>query len=515
MKNLGVVALGLMISVLVSLPTFAADITVNDNCSLPDAIKAANVDEQAGGCPAGDGVDVIALTADVRLQSALPLINSDLTIEGNGHSIVGSGRTHIFGIGKRGNLTIDAARIYNGTSAWGGAFGNFGDLVITNSIVANNSASEGGAIGNEGILSIRNSVFSGNTADTTAGAIHSVDGTVTVTRSAFIDNSTLDGGGAIHVLWGTLNVSASTFIRNTASSNWERGGGAIFLDDGAMEITSSVFYNNVVAHEGGAVYINDGSATIASSTFSSNRSRNNGGAIYDDEGPLLVASSTFIDNQSDASGGAIYDYYGNETFIRNSTFVNNRAKKSGGAIAKARRSGSIANVTMVDNSASQGGGLYKSSEYSNNLPVFNSIIAGSERGGDCFGRLDQNVANLIEDGSCFADFSGDPMLSELIEPEKGAPAYFVPLDGSPVIDAGDRSSCLKIDQLGTQRIQGDGCDIGAIEIPKKGTELTSTASEIISAINEGIDVSLSIEFDILPPPIAQEILTIIEGMLGG
>lgn len=496
-------------------PALAAEIYVDDNCSLRDAIGAANRDTTAKGCRAGDGVDMIILTSDIQLESALPLINSEIVVEGNGHAIVGSGNTHIFGIGKNGHLTINAARINNGNTAWGGAFGNFGQLVISNSVVSENAASEGGAIGNEGELTVVNSIFTNNAAETRGGAIQSLGGQVTVANSAFIANTAVDGGGAIHVLLGDFDVSTSVFYGNAAFSSWERGGGAIFHDDGVLNVLESVFINNTVNHQGGAVYVNDGSAIIKSSSFSNNFAKDSGGAIHNDEGPVLIVGNTFAYNESETDGGALWDYYGDQTHIVNSTFLGNKAAENGGAIAKARRTGVIAHVTMVGNSANQGGGLFKSAEYLNDLSLYNSIIAGSVRGGDCFGRLDENVGNHIEDGSCFAEYSGDPMLDELFEPENGSPAFFLPLDGSPVIDVGNRRYCEDTDQLGTKRIQGDGCDIGSVEIPQEGLTAMRSTADIISAINEGVDISLSINFEVLPPPILREILTIVEETLSG
>lgn len=74
----------------------AADITVDADCSLADAITAANTDTAANGCPAGDGADTITLSGDVALEAALPHITSDITVEGAGFTINGNGRHRIF-----------------------------------------------------------------------------------------------------------------------------------------------------------------------------------------------------------------------------------------------------------------------------------------------------------------------------------------------------------------------------------------------------------------------------------
>ena len=43
----------------------AASITVNDSCSLADAIAAANTNRTKGGCPAGSGADTISLSGNI------------------------------------------------------------------------------------------------------------------------------------------------------------------------------------------------------------------------------------------------------------------------------------------------------------------------------------------------------------------------------------------------------------------------------------------------------------------
>ena len=42
--------------------TFVDDVTPNGNCTLREAIQAANTDAAVDGCPAGSGTDVIDLT---------------------------------------------------------------------------------------------------------------------------------------------------------------------------------------------------------------------------------------------------------------------------------------------------------------------------------------------------------------------------------------------------------------------------------------------------------------------
>ena len=73
--------------------------------------------------------------------------------------------------------------------------------------------------------------------------------------------------------------------------------------------------------------------------------------------------------------------------------------------------------------------------------------------------MNENIGNLIKDGSCAPAASGDPMVAE----KTGSPAYYALLDGSPALDAANARFCPEADQIGTPRPQGGGCDIGAFE----------------------------------------------------
>ena len=71
----------------VSAATINVDGTV---CTLSNAITAANTDTEVAGCVAGEGDDVLELDtagSPFTLTSALPAINSVVTINGNDSTI--------------------------------------------------------------------------------------------------------------------------------------------------------------------------------------------------------------------------------------------------------------------------------------------------------------------------------------------------------------------------------------------------------------------------------------------
>ena len=489
---------------LFALPVYAADIRLSSSCTLADAIIAANHDRAEGDCPAGRGADTIILSQDITLDGSLPKITSDITIEGNGYTISGDNRYRIF-YNDGGALTIKNLTMTKGDVE--------GDIIrnADDTLKATADQPFGGAILNwQGTLSIVNSRFSDNLAEYDGGAIYSRDGTLSISDSAFSDNLADDNGGAIYNSNGTLSIVNSAFSRNLADENggaiYNRGGelsisdnsafnqnsakyggavhnsgygelsisdsifrnnsadvyGGAIRNHGELSISDSVFRNNSAGLWGGAIR-NHGELSISDSVFSGN-SALYGGAIYNGgDGKLSIVSSTFSHNSANG-GGAIVNT--GELSIVNSAFSHNSADddEDGGAIYNVNDGDlRISNSTFSDNSARGGGAIYNGED--GKLRITNSIIAGGRGWRACYSssRIRRNIGNFIQDGSCSSDFSGDPMLGELIEPEDGSPAYFPLLAGSPAIDAADDGYCPETDQIGTVRPQGTGCDIGAIE----------------------------------------------------
>ena len=505
---------------------YAADIAVDADCSLADAIIAANRDRAEGDCPAGRGADTIILSQDITLRTELPVITSDITIEGNGYAISGNNRYRIF-YNDGGALTINDLTMTEGyveaelirnedgtlkastANSIGGAIYNAnGTVSISRSSFSGNSTENyGGAVYNAGGLSISDSAFSHNSADNGGGAIYA-DGPLSISGSAFSHNSADNGGGAIYAN-GLLIISDSIFSGNSADED----GGAIFNYDGTVSISDSSFSGNSARFDGGAIFNRNGrTLSISNSAFSHNSSEDDGGAIVNwgelsisdssfsgnsalwggaifNLGELNISDSTFSNNSADNGGGAIFNR--EELSIVNSSFSSNSTddggwSSTGGAIFN-REELSIVNSTFSNNSAEYGGAITNkfeelsigSSTFSGNsaddggainneedgkLSLINSIIVG--HGGDaCYSsnRLRHNISNFIQDGSCSPDFEGDPMLGELVVPDDGSPAYFPLLAGSRAIDAAYDDLCSETDQIGTTRPQGAGCDIGAIE----------------------------------------------------
>jgi hypothetical protein len=163
-----------------------------DGCTLVDAITSANSNESTGGCPAGsapgdDGADTIVLpTNSVQTLTAvnsnfngpngLPVITSEITIQGNGSIIrrdPGAAEFRILYVAiGGGNLTLDKITVSKGSlsSQCGGGIENSGTLTIIASTIESNTASCGGGLrvsgsaSGDGVTTLTNSTVSGNFA---------------------------------------------------------------------------------------------------------------------------------------------------------------------------------------------------------------------------------------------------------------------------------------------------------------------------------------------------------------
>ncbi len=217
-------------------------------CTLRDAIRAANLDQPVGTCSAGNRDDtiVLAITGTLVLTQTLPVITTTLSIVGPGPASLGlwrdpaGPRFRFFDITTTASMTpsvvISGLRMVNGAagSGNGGAIQtrNFARLTVVNVAFEGNTAANGGAIHIRGPLTIAHSVFTNNVASNAGGAIFS-DLDSVITASTFISNAalgagspSLGGGGAVRLNIGPNQVVNSVFVRNWIPQH--APGGAVF-----------------------------------------------------------------------------------------------------------------------------------------------------------------------------------------------------------------------------------------------------------------------------------------------
>ena len=259
----------------------------NGNCTLREAVIAANTDSAVDNCPAGDGLDTIILppgayalglegydedasqTGDLDIIASVTIGGAGATtsiVSGSGDRVLdidptqtGNVNVNLFGLTVRsggasmggcvqnkGALSIKDSVI---TGCWAyGAAGilNYGTLTITNSAVTNNHIGSNmggsGGIWNGGRLVIEASVVSDNSAKVAGGIGNS--GTLIMT------NSTVSHNGAM-VTGAISNSGDMTILNSTIMNNHASGPGGIY-NSSALTISNSLIYSNT-AHGGEGV----------------------------------------------------------------------------------------------------------------------------------------------------------------------------------------------------------------------------------------------------------------------
>ena len=314
------------------------------------------------------------------------LISKDITINGNGHTIDGMGKSRIFiinygDLSKQYKVTLNNIKFKNGNAnIYGGAILNFADLTINKcSFTNNNAGTAGGAVNSLGALTLKNSVFNKNSAGGDAGAVFSL----TFKKSAdFYRN-----------YFGGKNVTEDVNLLFTI-------GMQALLEHGKDTISNCKFTNNIANGRGGGAVYAYSHISINSCTFTSNRAGEKGAAVFGCK-DLFIKNSNFNKNKVSMYGGAVYfkcheqsghyengkwvsslKYYTNK--IEGSTFANNVAGERGGAIYGFRTSNSdkvhcakAVKCTFSDNRAPKGkdiyGGTLKSCVFKNTKIVLKTV----------------------------------------------------------------------------------------------------------------------------------------------
>lgn len=346
---------------------------------------------------------VVTLTKDYKYDSikdSSTLRNgisvSRLTINGNNHTIDGSGIARIF-TQYSGQVTLNDIHFINGkspTDSNGGAIVvNSGNLTVNRCTFENNAAQKhGGAIGvsllsGSSYVKVYNSTFNGNTAKFNGGSIYA--------RNLIVDNSLFNAnriltrysknhmqleekglGGAIFASNSVINHS--TFKNNNVFGNGEyqidEGGGAI-VSIGQTVIDNSYFENNK-GFKGGAIFgisaydsdlVPRNYVKVYNSIFYNN-SAYNAGAICSNFN-LTTDNCVFDSNNATGYGGGAINtgFKSNNNIFINTNFTNNEALNYGGALSISHSH--IDNCIFEGNKARHGGAIFSLS-----FDISNSIL---------------------------------------------------------------------------------------------------------------------------------------------
>ncbi|MCX6028722.1 MAG: CSLREA domain-containing protein [Chloroflexi bacterium] len=479
------------------------ELNSDGDCSLREAIQAANLNAAVDACPAGHGDDTIELPAGYYLLQ-LPGAGEDANVTGD--LDIRSNLT-LAGAGAR-TTTIGGAGLDRVLHVHFGAVVAIHDTAVTggrtldgaDSITGGGSADPGAGIFNEGTLTLTGCVVGGNRTgrggsntedyfnggpggDGGAGAGIFNSGALILDRCVVGDNHGGNGGAGI-------------------SSGRAGSGGGIY-NKGALTVQDSLIAFNDTGTggrwvsppgsgggsggDGGGIY-NSGVLTVTHSTINGNRCGDGedaggshgfaggggAGAGIFNEGRLYLSNSTISGNHGGNGGAALWGGEGGDgggvynkgvALLEHSTISTNTTGASGVAESPGGDGGGIINLGTAT--------------------IKGLLLAGNSTahlGPDCHNTLDSLGYNLIQDAdNCTlrGDLSGNiigqnPHLAPLAD--NGGPligsVQQVSLThaltaGSPAVDAGICTqidgATLTTDQRGVRRPQSQACDIGAFE----------------------------------------------------
>jgi CSLREA domain-containing protein len=267
--------------------TLVDDNAGNGNCTLREAVIAANTDAPVDGCAPGSGADEIRLAAGTY-ELSVPGNNEDLSATGD------LDITDVDGLkitGAQEGSTVDANEIDRVFHVDDGAVADFDPLTITGGRVVVTDPDGGGVLVDNAARATFTAVtVRGNFAQEAGGGIDvDADAIVAVTRSTLSGNRTDEDDG---------------------------GGIQVDSDDAVATIDSTTVNGNVSGQQGGGVEVEDGAdATIVNSTISGNTAESDpesfGGGIRTvgsggDPTEVTISNSTIANNAATVAGGGAY-----------------------------------------------------------------------------------------------------------------------------------------------------------------------------------------------------------------
>lgn len=417
-----------------------SETTTNGVCSIREAINNANNDDAGfADCTAGSGADTIELSNTVSLTDVdhddrgLPLITSDITIEGGGFSIE---RNIGFGIEDFAIL-----RVISG-----------GTLSINDTTVANGATPDGiggGIWNNGGVLNMTNTTVSNNSAYIGGGMCTDLGGTATVVDCAITDNYAAFAGGVI------ISDYSEGYVYSSAT------------------FTNSTISGNEASANGGGLYVQVyAETTLTDSTVSGNTAAGSVGGIVAFRSDVALTNSTVSGNTTPGTAGGIASVVYSNVTVTNSTLSGNYGQWGGGGYTTYGATMTLVNSTVAGNEETSGGGggglynyYYPGNPVLSTMDLANTIVADNI-GGDCGGN-----DTVVDSGNNFSSDGTCPGTEDLIIPgvdfdttlaDNGGPTEtHALLDGSVAIEAA--LNCGQAtDQRGEPRCFA--CDSGSYEL---------------------------------------------------
>lgn len=393
----------------------------NGVCTLRAAIQEAN-------SFSGDDTINFSTIGTINLTGPLPVLSSNVTINGPGSSLVTvrrdtggdyriletSGNSSISGLTITNGRTPDGAP---GGGIWqtggeltmrdvvitGNATGNGGPTTVSNPTVGENGG-DGGGIHATFVLTMTDCVISNNTTGNggtgsegagsggRGGGIYFAPGTLTLTNVVISGNRTGDNGGPNFgssgsgggILAGDPFLIHQTFVvmnkvtvTNNSTGNGGDGGdsgagGGIHLNSATLSLTDSTVSNN---HTGNA------------NPAASHRTAGSGGGIFN-HGVLIVTNSLISGNTTGSSGPGSFSSGGGIVDLSGAILVNTTVSGNSTGSGDSRGGGiysvgltKLVNCTITKNISPNnlGNGVTGNQGF---YSVANTIIAGNGASGN-------------------------------------------------------------------------------------------------------------------------------------
>lgn len=437
--------------------------------TVDDPTEAALRQAIAGAAP-GDTVQIAQDVKRIVVRSEV-LIDQPITLRGNGAfatKISGGDATRVLRIDSPGPVTLTQLGIVHGRTT-----------------VDDRHSGGGGILGESGPLTLDHVFLNENRVDLGAP-----------------DDGEADQGGGGVMARDALTVRDSWLWFNTvdggATGSSTKGGGGIYaagpsllVDHTDVEDNHLEYLRGSDALGGAGIYVRSPEARIVDTRLSGNfanpflgePSGSGGAGVYADGADLTVERSIVEYNRLDVSerifdskpaflsGAGVLANRGhtrvlNSWFDANGFSSNDADENAGGAIGQ----GGSGRLELVnDTIAGNEGGVWTSSDEP--VTIANTMFAYTPA--DCEAApgaagFESAGHNLEEGDDCGLDGPGDMMnvhdLLDCERPDYTYPDRTVPCRSSPAVDHADPALCPDTDVRGTDRPQGHGCDIGALEV---------------------------------------------------
>jgi hypothetical protein len=279
---------------------------------------------------------------------------------------------------------------------------------------------------------------------------------------------------------GTSASIKGLTVRHGHPHEYPQGGGGV-ANYGTLALESCIVSDNS-ANDGGGIF-NHGVMTIVNCSICRNvgdkiappgyECGSGGGIKNGFQSTLVVENCAIHHNHAVGKGGGLFVACEGTARLTNCTISGNYAVRDGGGL-HIKGGATLEHCSIVDNDSKQKGDgilLRGSLDWSNCLVAHNAqddVHIGGQ--GDYRGKglMGANTYNWVADGSCEAEYTGDPLLGPLDDHGGGTLTHAL-LPGSPAIDVIPATACsLPYDQRGRSRPihVGSGmpvCDVGAFE----------------------------------------------------